>query len=288
YERISIKPTRPMAIKAAEKWLQERTEHPGGLGAIFPPMVYILIVFKALGYAQDHPKVVEAHKQLEEFFIQEGEKIRIQPCFAPVWDTGLALHEMAEAGLPAGSDAAKRATQWLLKKECRVASDWQKHCKDVEPSGWYFEFDNPFYPDVDDTAMAVVSLRRCGGKVAEPAIKRGLNWLCAMQNEDGGSAAFDRTTDRAILEHVPFADHNAMQDPSCPDITGRVLECFGHWGFGSDHPVVRRAVAYVKTQQDADGGWWGRWGVNFVYGTWQVLVGLRAVGERMDAPYVRR
>jgi len=288
YEKISIKPTRQQAIKAAEKWLVERTERSGGLGAIFPPMVYILIVFKALGYAEDHPNVVEAHKHLEDLFIQEGDKIRIQPCHSPVWDTGLALHALAEAGLPATSEPAKRATHWLLEKECRVASDWQKHCKDVEASGWYFEFDNPFYPDVDDTAMAVVSMRRAGGKMADPAINRGLAWLRAMQNDDGGWAAFDRTKDRAILEHVPFADHNALQDPSCPDITGRVLECFGHCGIISADQSVRKAMKFIKTRQYDEGCWFGRWGVNYIYGTWQVLTGLKSVGENMNLPYIQK
>src|SRR5262249_45175333 len=135
---------------------------------------------------------------------------------------------------------------------------------------------------------AVVAMRRCGGKTAEPAIKRGLNWLRAMQNRDGGWAAFDRTKDRAILEHVPFADHNALQDPSCPDITGRVLECFGHSGIAADHPVVRKAIRFIKTRQEDDGCWFGRWGVNYIYGTWQVLTGLRSVGENMNLPYIRK
>ena len=243
YDKLPIQHTRQEALRDAEQWLLEHMEGSEGLGAIFPPMVYILIVFKALGYAEDHPKVVEAHRHLRELFIREGEEIRIQPCHSPVWDTGLALHALAESGLKPDSDAARRASQWLLEKECRVAGDWQKNCAEVEPSGWYFEFSNPHYPDVDDTAMAVVSLRRCGGPSARQAIRRGLHWLLAFQNEDGGWAAFDRTRERPLLEHVPFADHNAMQDPSCPDITGRVLECFGHCGFTATRPMARRARA---------------------------------------------
>jgi len=288
YQKTSVTPTREMAIKAAEKWLLEHMEGSEGLGAIFPPMVYILVVMRVLGYPDDHPKVVEAHRQLRDLFIEEGDTIRIQPCFSPVWDTGLALHALAEAGVGPGDEAAATATQWLLDKECRVGSDWTKSCPDVEPSGWFFEFENPHYPDVDDTAMVVMAMKRAGGKAAQPAIRRGLKWLLALQNDDGGWAAFDKTKDRPILEHVPFADHNAMQDPSCPDITGRVLECFGHCGIAPTHPAVRKAVEFLRQQQDKDGAWFGRWGVNYVYGTWQVLTGLQAVGERMDLPYVRR
>jgi squalene-hopene/tetraprenyl-beta-curcumene cyclase len=288
YHKLPFQHTRQEAIRAAEQWLLERTEGSDGLGAIFPPMVYILIVFKALGYPEDHPKVLEAHQQLRDLFIREGDTIRIQPCHSPVWDTGLALHALAESGLKPETDAARGATRWLLEKECRVAGDWARNCPNVEASGWYFEFANPHYPDVDDTAMVTMALRRCGGPVARDAIRRGLQWLLAFQNDDGGWAAFDRTRERPILEHVPFADHNAMQDPSCPDIAGRVLECLGHCGFTATHPVARKAIEFIRNRQEPEGCWFGRWGVNYVYGTWQVLTGLKSIGERMDRHYVRR
>jgi len=286
YERGPVELLRRHAMAEAERWLLEHLDDSEGLGAIFPPMVYILIVFRALGYSDDHPRVQKAHAHLRDFFIREGNTIRIQPCLSPVWDTGLALHGLAEAELSVDADAALRATQWLMEKECRVASDWQKNCPGVEPSGWFFEFENPHYPDVDDTAMVTMALRRAGGTTAEEAVDRGVKWLLAMQNDDGGWAAFDRTRDRPILEKIPFADHNAMQDPSCPDITGRVLESLGHCGVPFDHPAVGRAIAFIRSRQDADGSWWGRWGVNYVYGTWQVLVGLRAIGQNMDADFV--
>jgi squalene-hopene/tetraprenyl-beta-curcumene cyclase len=279
---------RQKAIKEAENWLLEHLEGTQGLGAIFPPMVYILIVFRTLGYADDHPKVVAAQEHLRGLFIREGDQIRIQPCHSPVWDTGLALHALAEAEISPDSDAARQATEWLLAKECRVASDWRKNCPEVEPSGWYFEFENPHYPDVDDTAMVTMALKRAGGAVAAPAVERGIHWLLAMQNDDGGWAAFDRTKNRELLEHVPFADHNAMQDPSCPDITGRVLECLGHCGLKTDHPAVRKAIAFIQSHQEAEGCFFGRWGVNYVYGTWQVLTGLRSIGTDMTVPWVRR
>lgn len=288
YEESPNASLRDRAMKAAEKWLLDHMENSEGLGAIFPPMVYMLIVFKAMGYPDDHPAVKKAHKDLKDFYILEGDTIRLQPCVSPVWDTGIALHALAEAGLPIESESARRGTQWLLDKEVRFASDWQKNASKVEPSGWFFEFHNPHYPDVDDTAMVVLSLKRLGGKKAADAIRRGLDWLLAFQNSDGGWAAFDKTKSRPILEAIPFADHNAMQDPSCPDITGRVLESLGHNGFRHNESLVRRAITFIKSHQDKDGGWWGRWGVNYVYGTWQVLAGLRSVGEDMSADYIRR
>jgi squalene-hopene/tetraprenyl-beta-curcumene cyclase len=288
WETLPLKVLRDKALREAEKWLLEHLDGSEGLGAIFPPMIYMLIVFRCLGYADDHPRVKLAHKHLEDFFIHEGDAIRIQPCLSPVWDTGIAMHALAETNLSIDSDSAQRATQWLLEKECRIASDWQKNCPNAEPAGWFFEFANPHYPDVDDTAMVCMALHRLGGEISRPAIQRGIKWLLAMQNEDGGWAAFDRTTDRPLLEKIPFADHNAMQDPSCPDIAGRVLECLGHCGLTVDHPAVQRAIQYLIREQDADGAWWGRWGVNYVYGTWQVLSGLRSVGENMGRDYIHK
>jgi squalene-hopene/tetraprenyl-beta-curcumene cyclase len=288
YEKAPILSLREKAKKAAEQWLLERMENSEGLGAIFPPMVYMLIVFRALGYPDDDPTVVKAHKDLRDFYIEEGDTIRLQPCVSPVWDTSLAMHSLAEAGLSRESEAARNGIRWLLEKECRVASDWQRNCAPVEPSGWFFEFQNPHYPDVDDTCIVLACLSRLGGEEAKEAKARGIKWLLNMQNDDGGWAAFDRTKDRPILEKIPFADHNAMQDPSCPDITGRVLEGLGHCGLGLNHPAVRPAIAFIKKHQDPCGAWWGRWGVNYVYGTWQILTGLKSIGEDMSQPYIQR
>ncbi len=287
YHQIAVERPRREAIKEAEKWLLAHMDGSEGLGAIFPPMVYILIALRCLGYRDDDPVVVKAQQDLQNLFLRDGDAIRIQPCHSPVWDTGIALHALAESNLSSESDSAIRATRWLLDKECRVASDWSKNCPGVQTSGWFFEYANPHYPDVDDTAMVVMAMKRCGGAVAEPAIARGLKWLLAFQNKDGGWAAFDRTRDRPILEHVPFADHNAMQDPSCPDITGRVLECLGRCGMGIENPAVRRAIKFLRDRQEKEGPWFGRWGVNYIYGTWQVLSGVRYVGEWMDRRYIR-
>ncbi|HVR75072.1 MAG TPA: prenyltransferase/squalene oxidase repeat-containing protein, partial [Planctomycetota bacterium] len=156
-------------------------------------------------------------------------------------------------------------------------------------SGWYFEYRNPWYPDVDDTVMVAMALRRIGTPDGIAASERSARWVLAMQNEDGGWSAFDRTRDRPLLEYVPFADHNAMQDPSCADITGRALESLGQLGFGAEHPAVRSALEYLKrTATPGEGCWYGRWGVNYIYGTYQVLVGLEKVGVDMSAPWVRK
>jgi squalene-hopene/tetraprenyl-beta-curcumene cyclase len=288
YEQSPMQALRERAMSAAQKWLIERMENSEGLGAIFPPMVYMLIVFKALGYPDNHPMVVKGHKELVDFFIHEGDTIRLQPCVSPVWDTGIALHALAETGLSTESDAAERGTRWLLDKEVKFASDWQRKVRKIEPSGWFFEFSNPHYPDTDDTAMAIMSLKRLGGEKAKSAVARGVEFLLAFQNSDGGWAAFDKTESRPILEAIPFADHNAMQDPSCPDITGRVLESLGHNGFSVKDRLVRRAIRFIRSHQDASGSWWGRWGVNYIYGTWQVLAGLASVGEDMNAQYIQR
>ena len=245
YAKTAITPLRPKALRAAEKWCLDHMEGSEGLGAIFPPMVYILIVFKALGIPGRPPtRWWKLHRHLRELFIREEDTIRIQPCHSPVWDTGIG------PARPGRSQYARRMeepgsagkTKWLLDKECRVGSDWMKNCPGVEPSGWYFEFLNPHYPDVDDTAMVAMALKRAGGAVATGAIERGIKWLLAMQNDNGGWAAFDHTKSRPILEHVPFADHNAMQDPSCPDITGRTLECLGHCGLTIQHPAGAQGV----------------------------------------------
>lgn len=290
---VGMTPLRKRALQRIEDWLIDHTDRSDGLGAIFPPMVYILIALRCLGYPEDHPKVREAHKHLDDLMIVDEEKdqIRIQPCFSPIWDTGIAAYALTEAGLHQESEPMRRCAQWLVAKECRHVGDWIAHVKKpVEPSGWYFEFNNGFYPDVDDTAMVAMALHHIGdspGCESLASARRGVNWLLAMQNDDGGWAAFDRTVERPLLEHVPFADHNAIQDPSCPDITGRTIECLGHHGFTTAHPVVQNAINFIRSRQEPEGCWFGRWGVNYIYGTWQVLCGLRTVGQDMNAPWVQ-
>jgi squalene-hopene/tetraprenyl-beta-curcumene cyclase len=215
----------------------------------------------------------------------------VQPCLSPVWDTVLASYALAHAG--AADDAAVvRAATWLLSKQCDVPGDWTRR-NPAPPGGWYFEHRNPYYPDVDDTCIALMVLRRVSAGVPaatqDAAVQRGLNWMLGMQNADGGWASFDRDNDKRWLTEVPFADHNAMIDPSTADITGRVLECLGHFpGFDLRHPAVDRARRFLIQDQLPDGCWYGRWGVNYLYGTAHVLSGLAAVGEDLQTRHVRR
>jgi squalene-hopene/tetraprenyl-beta-curcumene cyclase len=290
-ERTKLKPLRRNALQRIEEWILKRADgqRSDGLGAIFPPMVYIIIALRCLGYSMDHPRVKEAERQLERLMIEENGSIRIQPCFSPIWDTGIATYALCEAGFNQEQTAMRRAVEWLVGKECRDFGDWKANIQQaVEPSGWYFEFNNSYYPDVDDTAMVAMALLRSGCAEGKAPAERGTRWILAMQNEDGGWAAFDRTINRPILEYVPFADHNAIQDPSCPDITGRTLECLGHFGFGPDHPTVHRAVRYLEFEQEPEGCWFGRWGVNYIYGTWQVVCGLKTAGIDMLQPWVQK
>jgi squalene-hopene/tetraprenyl-beta-curcumene cyclase len=290
-EKTHLKPLRGKAIQKIEQWILTRADgrRSDGLGAIFPPMVYIIIALRCLGYSMDDPRVREAIQQLDRLMIEEENRIRLQPCFSPIWDTGIATYALCDAGFGRAEEAMNRAVNWLVSKECRDFGDWKANvAQPVAPSGWYFEFNNSYYPDVDDTAMVTMALLRSGCPEGKPSAERGIRWILAMQNEDGGWAAFDRTISRPILEYIPFADHNAIQDPSCPDITGRTLECLGHFGMNPSHPAIHKAVQFIEFEQEPEGCWFGRWGVNYIYGTWQVACGLRTVGIDMNLPWIRR
>jgi squalene-hopene/tetraprenyl-beta-curcumene cyclase len=284
-------PVRRRALRRAEAWMRERFADSDGLGAIFPPMVYTVISLRCLGVPDEAPEMRWALEQLEALGIEEGESLRLQPCFSPVWDTALALNALADAGARAGDEAIDAAVNWLLGREVRRRGDWSETNPRLAPGGWFFEYRNGFYPDTDDTAMVLMALARTGavrGEAARASAERGIGWLLGMQNRDGGWAAFDREINRELLTRVPFADHNAMLDPSCPDITARVLEALGEHDIGAGHPQVERALAFLERTQAPEGCWPGRWGVNYLYGTWQVLVGLRVAGHDMRSPMVRR
>jgi len=232
-----------------------------------------------------------ALKQIDDLCIDDGDTLRLQPCLSPVWDTTLSLIGLADAGEPADSVEVRSAVNWLLNKEVRHAGDWAQTVRGVEPGGWFFEYRNGFYPDTDDTSMALIALARTRNHLSpecQPAIHRAIQWLLAMQNSDGGWAAFDRDIDNEVLTKVPFADHNAMLDPSCPDISARILESLGHYGWRVGQLPVDRAVRFILKRQEENGSWFGRWGVNYLYGTWQVLVGLQGIGFDMTAPPIRR
>jgi squalene-hopene/tetraprenyl-beta-curcumene cyclase len=284
-------PLRRRAVRRAAAWMRERLAHCDGLGAIFPPMIYTVVALRCLGVQDDDPEMVEARRVLDELIIEEDDTVRLQPCFSPVWDTALTLNALAEAGLRADDPAVRRAVEWLLALEVRQPGDWSVTNPGLEPGGWFFEYKNAVYPDTDDTAMVLLALARLKAldvPGVRPACERALAWLAGMQNQDGGWAAFDRDIDREVLTRVPFADHNAMLDPSCPDITARVLEALGAHGRRAGERAIDRALVFIDRAQDPRGCWPGRWGVNYVYGTWQVLLGLRAVGFDMGSALVRR
>ncbi|HEV3115515.1 MAG TPA: prenyltransferase/squalene oxidase repeat-containing protein, partial [Gemmataceae bacterium] len=281
---------RTVALKRARAWLLEHFQDSDGVGAIYPPIIYTIISLHCLGYADDSPEMQWALKQLDDLMIEEDQSLRIQPCFSPVWDTALTLIALTDTGVPGNYPAVQDGAQWLVDREVRRPGDWSKMNPGLEPAGWFFEYSNGFYPDTDDTSMVLMALARTGHAFqgGRPPAQRALRWLLAMQNRDGGWAAFDRDIDREVLTKVPFADHNAMLDPSCPDITARVLEALGHYGFTTRHPQVARALRFLKGRQERNGSWIGRWGVNYIYGTWQVLGGLRSIGFDMQQPMVQK
>lgn len=287
-----IHPFRKRALKKAEQWMLERFEGSDGLAAIFPAILNSVIALKALGYADDHPQVVRAEKELKKLQHETEDSVRIEPCFSPVWDTAIVAICLKESGLPIDHPALSKSAEWLMTKEIRFRGDWRyKNPVDIEPSGWVFEFENKWNPDVDDTAMVLLALRdikTSDESKRKECVERGLKWLLAFQCKDGGWAAFDKDCTKGVLEKVPFADHNAMLDPECADITARILELLGNEGYSLDNPQVQRALRYVRDEQEEDGSWYGRWGVNYIYGTWQVLRGLRALGLDMREPWLQR
>ena len=286
-ERCGLSPFRERAVHACLAWMRERFSDSDGLGAIFPPMVYTLIALRCLGVPDRAPEVRWARQRLDELMIDEGDALRLQPCLSPVWDTALSLIAVRGAGQAADSPEVYKAANWLLAKEVSAPGDWCRRVPGVVPAGWFFEYRNGHYPDTDDTSMVLMALHRTG-RGLHPACARAVAWLAAMQNSDGGWAAFDKDVNNELFTQVPFADHNAMLDPSCPDITARILESLAPFGYGVGHPAVDKAVRFVLGRQESHGGWFGRWGVNYVYGTWQVLVGLAAVGFDMQSIPVRR
>ena len=292
FAQMGIHPFRKRALKKAEQWMIERCEGSDGLAAIFPAMLNSLIAFKALGYLDGHPQVVRAERELKRLQHETEDDVRIEPCFSPVWDTAIVAICLRESGLPADHPILRRAMEWVMDKEIRFRGDWlYKNPASVEPSGWAFEYANKWNPDVDDTAMVLLALRLIPTDHPErrdECFRRGLKWMMSFQCKDGGWGAFDRDCTKNILERVPFADHNAMLDPECADITARILELLGYEGVGMENEQVRKAVQYLREQQEDDGSWYGRWGVNYIYGTWQVLRGLRALRMDMNEPWLLR
>jgi squalene-hopene/tetraprenyl-beta-curcumene cyclase len=290
WERYGFARIRRDAIRKCEHWILERMKYSDGLGAIYPPMQYSVMALDVLGYPKDHPVRVEAIRQFDRLMVDDGEMLFFQPCFSPVWDTAIGAYALGEAGL-GDSAALKKAADWLQAREIHRKGDWSVKRSETEPSGWAFEFENDWYPDIDDTAMVLLALPHMpatNGPAQEATRRRAIDWLLAMQSKDGGWAAFDVDNNWEILKHVPFADHNAMLDPTCADITGRALEALAANGYDRNHPSCRRAIDYLIRHQEADGSWYGRWGVAYLYGTCFALRGFRAMGEDDHEPHVQR
>jgi squalene-hopene/tetraprenyl-beta-curcumene cyclase len=290
WDRYGFTRIREAALRKCEHWMLERMKHADGLGAIYPPMQYSIMALDVLGYPENSPVRVEAVRQFESLIVDDGKTLFFQPCFSPVWDTAIAAYSLGEAG-SSGKPALSRAADWLQAREIRRKGDWSVKRPYTEPSGWAFEFQNDWYPDIDDTAMVLLAFPHMKAQEAgaqSATRERALEWLLAMQSKDGGWAAFDVDNNWEILTHVPFADHNAMLDPTCADITGRTLEALAANGFDRNHPACRRAIDYLIRTQLSDGSWYGRWGVAFIYGTCFALRGLRAMGEDDHEPHIQR
>jgi squalene-hopene/tetraprenyl-beta-curcumene cyclase len=296
-EALRLRPLRGLALRRAERWMLDRLEMSDGLGAIYPAMLNAIIALRCLGYAEDHPQVIRARSEFEKLGLEipatpefSEPTFRMQPTVSPVWDTAQAVCALAEAGVPRGDPRLARAAQWLLAKEVRHRGDWAVKAGEIEPGGWYFEFANEFYPDTDDTAQVLLALQKADhpGEQQQAAAQRAIRWEFAMQCRDGGWGSFDKDCTKTIFESIPFADHNAMLDPPTADITGRILEMLAAYGYTRSDPRVEKAIGFVLSQQEPDGSWFGRWGVNYIYGTFLVLRGLAAIGFDRNSPPIQR
>ena len=291
FERVHVRPLRSIALKVAEKWMLARLEMSDGLGAIYPAILNSIIALRCLGYSLDDPQVIRAIDEFEKLGIEEEDTFRMQPCMSPVWDSAYALFALGESGVPPTDERMVRSAEWILKKQIRKKGDWAVKNKGTEPGGWYFEFNNEFYPDVDDTAMVILALsqvRTGDERYHAESVKRALDWMLSMQCKNGGWASFDKDNNRMVFQYIPFADHNAMLDPATVDITGRVLEALATHGFTLKDKPVRRALEFLRKEQEPDGSWFGRWGVNYIYGTMCVLRGLEAIGVDNHEPMVQQ
>jgi squalene-hopene/tetraprenyl-beta-curcumene cyclase len=297
-EAVHIRPLRTLALKRAEKWLLERLEMSDGLGAIYPAMLNAIIALRCLGYSEDDPQVIRARDEFEKLGIEEPANedmpeptFRMTPCVSPVWDTAQALTALGDAGIPRNHPRLLKAADWLLSKEVRHKGDWAVKVPRVEPGGWYFEFNNEFYPDTDDTAQVLIALAKVDNpreRLQYEVAQRAIAWEFAMQCRSGGWGSFDKDNTKMIFQYIPFADHNAMLDPPTVDITGRMLEMLAIYGYNMEDRRVKKAIDFLLKEQEPDGAWFGRWGVNYIYGTFLVLRGLDAIGFDHNEPQVQQ
>jgi len=277
------------AVRAAVDFIQPRLNGEDGLGGIFPAMAGAVMAYHALGRPWDDPDFAIARAAVEKLVLDKGEDAYVQPCLSPLWDTCLAVHALLEAGEDPQSPTMTRAFDWLGEREItKVAGDWVWQRPGLAPSGWAFQYWNDYYPDVDDTAAVVTAMHRAGDPRWQPAIERATTWIIGMQSKNGGWGAFDADNTHYYLNHIPFADHGALLDPPTVDVSARCLSMLAQLGYDRSHPAVARAVDFLRREQEKDGSWYGRWGMNYIYGTWSALIALNAAGEDPQGPTVRR
>ncbi len=291
YNSFPLHPVRRIAIRRAVKWIVDHQDEDGSWGGIQPPWVYSLISLKVLGYDLNHPVMRKGIEGFRAFTIEENGAMRVQACVSPVWDTCLAMVALEDSGLPPDSPILSRAGEWLIRAQVADGGDWQVRVKNTTPGGWAFEFANSAYPDIDDTAEALIALKSVDTEDPErhrKAIRRGAEWMLGMQSKNGGWAAFDKDNTRRAVAAIPFADFGEMIDPPSADVTAHVVEALVRVGYQADMAPLRKAARYLWNEQEEDGPWFGRWGVNYIYGTGAVLPALKAMGEDMSAGAVRR
>jgi squalene-hopene/tetraprenyl-beta-curcumene cyclase len=299
FERVHIRPLRSIALRKAEKWMLARFEMSDGLGAIYPAMLNAIIALRCLGYSLDDPQMLRAMDEFERLGIDvpNGNEhcaeptFRMQPCVSPVWDTAQAVFALGEAGVDRNDPRMLKAADWLLSKEVRHKGDWAVKNRKAQPGGWYFEFNNEFYPDVDDTGQVLLALNKVDNpreRYQYDVCQRAIDWIFSMQCRNGGWASFDKDNTKMIFEYIPFADHNAMLDPPTVDITGRILETLATYGYTRKDKRVEKAIKFIYSEQESDGSWFGRWGVNYIYGTFLVLRGLEAMGVWNHEPQIQQ
>ncbi len=286
-----IKPFRGWALRRALQWTLDHQEPEGDFGGIQPAMLNSMMAMKLMGYENDDPLMVKGYEAIDRFIIDRGDHLIFQACVSPLWDTSLSCNALMDAGVPGDHPAIVKAGEWMLRKQVTHPGDWTVKNPKTPPGGWAFEFYNEPYPDCDDTAEILMALDRTAipdsiwkGK----EMQRALTWLFSMQSKNGGWAAFDQDNDHELFNQIPFADHGAMLDPPTADVTGRVLWMLGRINHDVNDPMVQRARQFIKNEQESDGCWFGRWGVNYIYGTWLVLTGLRSIGEDPSQAYIRK
>ncbi len=278
---------RARSIQLAVSFVTERLNGEDGLGAIYPAMANAVMLFDALGYPPDHPDAAIAWAAIRKLLVVTETEAYCQPCLSPIWDTSLAGHAVAEA--TGANPDVEAACDWLVEQQVTdVRGDWADIRPHAPPGGWAFQYANPHYPDVDDTAVVGMLLHRNGDPAHTPSIERARDWILGMQSANGGWGAFDADNTHYALNHIPFADHGALLDPPTADVTARCVGFLAQIGMPSDSPTMARAIDYLRREQEADGSWFGRWGTNYIYGTWSVLIALNAAGLSHDDPTLRR